>query len=146
MTSNTLISSARNQFVGSVESILNGPVSAELSIRVATGCHVVATITHASVESLGLEVGSEVVVLIKSSSVMLATEVPGARYSARNQLCGAVSSVTDGPVNSEVNIDLGDQMGITAVITHASRDLLQLQTGSRICALFKASSVILARP
>ncbi len=138
-------SSARNQFLGRVESILAGPVNAEVTVRISETLSVVATVTHTSVENLGLRPGGQALVLIKSSSVVLASENNGALCSARNQLCGSVILLADGPVNSEVSLDIGGGKQITAVITHASSANLDLKLGSRVCALFKASSVILAR-
>jgi molybdopterin-binding protein len=62
--------SARNQLPGKVTSIHTGEVMAE--VEVAVGDHnVVSVITRRSVEELGLSVGDEVTVVIKSTEVML---------------------------------------------------------------------------
>jgi molybdopterin-binding protein len=62
--------SARNQLPGKVTSIHNGEVMAE--VEIAVGEHqIVSVITRRSVEDLGLEVGDEVTVVIKSTEVML---------------------------------------------------------------------------
>ncbi len=62
--------SARNQLPGKVTSIHTGEVMAE--VEVAVGDHrVVSVITRHSVEDLGLAVGDEVTVVIKSTEVML---------------------------------------------------------------------------
>jgi molybdate transport system regulatory protein len=65
-------SSARNHFVGTVKELIKGPVSAEVTITVAPGVEVVATISARSAESLGLAVGKPVHALIKASSVIVA--------------------------------------------------------------------------
>jgi molybdopterin-binding protein len=62
--------SARNQLPGKVTSIHTGEVMAE--VEVAVGDHtIVSVITRHSVEELGLTVGDEVTVVIKSTEVML---------------------------------------------------------------------------
>lgn len=62
--------SARNQLPGKVTSIHTGEVMAE--VEVAVGEHrVVSVITRHSVEDLGLAIGDEVTVVIKSTEVML---------------------------------------------------------------------------
>lgn len=62
--------SARNQFKGTVENINNGVVNAIITIALADGHKLSATISMAAVEELGLEVGKEVVAIIKATSVM----------------------------------------------------------------------------
>jgi molybdopterin-binding protein len=66
--------SARNILKGKVMGIVNGPVSAEVTVRLSGGDEVVSVITRASAQNLGLEVGKEVFVVIKASNVMMATD------------------------------------------------------------------------
>ena len=66
--------SARNILKGKVMGIVNGPVSAEVTVRLSGGDEVVSVITRASAQNLGLEVGKEVFVVIKASNVMIATD------------------------------------------------------------------------
>jgi molybdopterin-binding protein len=62
--------SARNQLSGTVTSIKLGEVMAEVVVSV--GEHeIVSVITRASVEELGLGVGDDVTVVIKSTEVMI---------------------------------------------------------------------------
>jgi len=65
--------SARNQLRGTVKSVTLGAVMAEVTVDVS-GQDVVSAITKTSAESLGLREGSEVIVLIKATEVMLGTE------------------------------------------------------------------------
>lgn len=136
-------SSARNQFLGVVSAITLGPVEAEVKINIGQHSEIVTVVTLASVESLGLAVGVEVLALIKASSVMLTRET-GLKLSARNQLWGEVSVIHPGPVNSEVTLRLADGRTLTAVVTQASCEALGLEPGVPACAFFKASSVILS--
>lgn len=63
--------SARNQLKGRVTSITTGTVMAEVTVDVG-GNDLVAAITRASVERLGIAEGDEVTVVIKATEVMLA--------------------------------------------------------------------------
>jgi molybdate transport system regulatory protein len=135
--------SARNQFVGTVRGLREGPVDVEVIVRVGDGLEIAAVVTRASVENLKLAMGAEVMALIKSSSLLLMTD-ESLRVSARNQLWGTVQRVLAGPVNAEVTLDLGHGRSATAVVTQDSVNALGLAPGVRACALFKVSSVILA--
>lgn len=137
-------SSARNQFLGKVLSVKEGVVNDEVTLQTATGLPIVATVTRDSRESLSLAPGVEAFALVKASSVILATQTAGARFSARNQLAGTVARVVSGAVSTEVTLALGRGASIAAVITHDSGDALGLQPGQPAVALFKASSVIVA--
>jgi molybdopterin-binding protein len=65
--------SARNQLAGVVKSVTLGNVMAEVIVDVA-GNEVVAAITRGSVETLNLQPGNAVTVIIKSTEVMLAVD------------------------------------------------------------------------
>ncbi|HTT09384.1 MAG TPA: TOBE domain-containing protein [Burkholderiaceae bacterium] len=99
--------SARNQFTGTVTAYRKGAVNDEVEITVAGGSRVVAVVTRASGDALGLEVGAPAFAAVKASSVILATDLGGARLSARNQFEGKVAALTPGTVNAEVVIDIG---------------------------------------
>ncbi len=140
-----MITSARNQFHGRVSALANGAVNDEVSIEVAPGVAVVATITHGSVESLGLAVGVPAYALVKASSVIVA-QGDGTRYSARNQFNGTVERITEGAVNDEIVVDIGHGCTVVAIITRTSTSALGLQEGGPATVLFKASSVIVGVP
>jgi len=66
--------SARNQLPATVKSVTQGAVMSEVTVEVDGGHEVVAAITAESARSLGLTAGRKVVVVIKSTEVMLAVE------------------------------------------------------------------------
>lgn len=142
-------SSARNQFAGTVSGLHEGAVDVEVLVRLddrlddRLGLELAAVVTRTSAENLQLAIGRDVIVLVKSSSLLLLTD-ERLRISARNRLWGAVSRIVEGPVNAEVTLDLGGGRSATAVITGDSVAALGLAVGVRACAAFKASSVILA--
>ena len=66
--------SARNQLPGTVRAVIEGQVMAEVAVDVDGGHEVVAAITAESARRLGLAPGRRVVVVIKSTEVMLAVD------------------------------------------------------------------------
>jgi molybdate transport system regulatory protein len=67
--------SARNCLGGTITRVSDGPLSAEVSIGVAGGVEVRATITHDASSELGLRPGVPATAVFKASAVILA--VPG---------------------------------------------------------------------
>jgi molybdate transport system regulatory protein len=136
--------SARNQFWGTVSSVRKGGVNGEVILDVPGAGRVVASITNDSVDALGLRPGREACAVIKASSVILALADPPPRTSARNLFRGRVARCIEGAVNGEVSLELGEGKTLTAVVTNASIQALGLREGVEVCALVKASSVIVA--
>jgi molybdate transport system regulatory protein len=139
--------SARNQLAGRVLRIEKGAVNDLVELALPGGEIVAAVITRGSHESLGLEREMAAVALIKASSIILAT-TRGRRLtlSARNQLPGRVTRVARGAVNDEVVVEIKGGSTIAAIITSRSARDLKIARGTRVIAIFKASSVILAVP
>jgi molybdate transport system regulatory protein len=66
--------SARNQLPGTVRTVTEGQVMAEVVVDVDGGHELVSVITAESARRLGLVPGKRVVAVIKSTEVMLAVE------------------------------------------------------------------------
>ncbi len=66
--------SARNTLDGTVKSITEGAVSAEVVLTLPGGQELVSVITLSSAQALGLEPGKPVKAVVKASNVMLAVE------------------------------------------------------------------------
>ena len=66
--------SARNMLKGTVVKVTRGAVNAEVTIRLEGGTEVVAIITNASVDRLGLKENVPAYAVIKASSVMVAVD------------------------------------------------------------------------
>jgi len=66
--------SARNQLPGTVTSVTQGAVMAEVAVTVDGGHEIVAAITAESARRLDLSTGKRVVVVIKSTEVMLGVD------------------------------------------------------------------------
>lgn len=138
--------SARNHFSGTVAELKRGAVNDEVTLAIAGGQHIVATVTRDSSDSLGLAPGVEAFALIKASSVIVATGAADIKMSARNQLTGTVSRFQEGAVNSEVSIALPGGSTIAAIVTRTSGQQLGLAVSAHASAIFKASSVIIGMP
>ncbi|WP_140629485.1 TOBE domain-containing protein [Methylibium rhizosphaerae] len=63
----------RNQFRGKVREIIEGPVVSEIDVETPAGLVVTSVITTRSVKELGLKVGKDVIALVKSTEVSIAT-------------------------------------------------------------------------
>lgn len=138
--------SARNQFFGKVSRIERGAVNDEIELELAGGDRIVAIITQASTEHLGLQTGSEAIALIKAPWVMLATGTDDLRLSARNRLPGSVVKLTPGAVNTEVIVQLQGGNTICATVTADSARDLELAEGRPATAFFSAAHVIIGVP
>jgi molybdate transport system regulatory protein len=139
----TMRTSARNQFQGKVEKINAGPINSEITLLINDKDRLTAMITSESVEQLELSPGSEAYALIKASFIILVHEKDQCIGSARNRLCGTIRELRQGPVNSEALIELNGGKTLTAIITEESANGMQLEQGTPVCALIKASHVIL---
>jgi len=137
-----MTNSAGNQFLGQVLSVVPGAVNAEITISISEVSHLVAIITEKSCQDLKLQVGTEVIVLVKDSSILLSDD-PDISVSARNKIVGRIKRIERGAVNTSVGIDIGSDRILSATITNAGAESLGLQENMEVCAFFKASSVIL---
>ncbi len=135
--------SARNVFQGKVAEVRRGAVNSEVLLRLKGGETVCSVVTNESVEALELAPGKDAYALFKASAVILGRDLHDAKVSARNVLCGTVDRVAEGAVNSEVVVILPGGSVVTAIITKESAKRLGIARGEHVCALVKASSVIL---
>jgi len=139
----TMRVSARNVFLGKVKEVRKGAVSTEVTLGMKGGETLCSVITNESAGALGLKPGMEAYAFFKASAVILGKDLHNAKVSARNLLCGTVSRVVHGPVNAEVSVSLQGGTVLTAIVTEESAKFLKLATGDHVCALVKASGVIL---
>lgn len=66
--------SARNNFPGKVTHIAVGPVSTEVTIRIAPRISIVSVITSNSAKKLKLKVGTKAYAIVKSDNVIVGTD------------------------------------------------------------------------
>lgn len=135
--------SARNSFNGAVLNVHHGAVNDEVEIVLDnSSTRITAVVTSASAKTLGLAPGKKVAAIFKAPWVILMTDTKGVKFSARNQFEGAVVSVKQGAVNSEVRVRLDGGEMVTAIVTEDSAKELALEPGKKVTALIKASHVI----
>jgi molybdate transport system regulatory protein len=134
--------SARNVLPGTVTVITKGAVNAEIALSLRGGEIIIAVITNASVDRLGLQPKSEAFAVIKASDVIVGKGLANARLSARNVLAGTVAELKEGAVNSEVGIRLPGGSMLVSSITRESVQALNLKSGDEVSAVVKASHVM----
>ncbi len=134
--------SARNQLKATVAGVKKGAVNDEVSLRLADGTTLTSIITETSCENLGLKEGAEAYAVIKASNVMIGEGEGGLKLSARNQLKGTVEAVKEGAVNCEVDVKLAGGEKIVSIITMTSAKSLGLAAGKEVCAVIKASDIM----
>jgi molybdate transport system regulatory protein len=135
--------SARNIFSGTVETVTRGAVNAEVVLLLNGGIRITSIITNGSVDNLGLKEGSNAYAIVKASSIIVGQDLHSAKISTRNIICGTIGKIIEGPVSTEVDVEIGGGNVISAIITHGSSEKLGLTVGGHACTAFKASSVIL---
>ena len=87
----------------------------------------------------GLEVGSNVLLGVKSSHVAIAKNVEG-DVSFSNQLRVTIDSIDAGKLISTVSVRFYDAV-LQSILTRASVERMKLQKGDQVVILFKASEL-----
>jgi molybdopterin-binding protein len=65
------------------------------------------------------------------------------KISARNQLSGTVTNISEGAAIANVELDVGGQRVVASITVEAVREL-NLREGAPVTAIVKASDVMLA--
>ncbi|MDQ0989693.1 molybdopterin-binding protein [Streptomyces sp. V3I7] len=137
--------SIRNQLPGTVASVTEGEAMATVKVDLSDGQHITAAITLDAVKDLGLDTGSAVRALVKSTEVSLST-APVQRISIRNQIPGTISDIAAGGAMATVKISIAAGGELTSAITKESVTDLGLSVGSSVVALIKSTEVSLETP
>jgi molybdate transport system regulatory protein len=138
--------SARNQFPARVTGLSDrgGLVDVTLQIGGEDGVHrpdtIVATITPASVESMGLALGREVYALLKAPSVQVSATSPR-HVAGRNVLAGRIRALQPGQTHTAVTLALPGGADLSAVITNARA--AALSEGLPAWGVFAGDSIVL---
>lgn len=140
----TIKTSAANQIFGVVSELKTGPASSEVIIKLKGGEKVCSSLSHAEAESLQLDVGSDVLVLINMNEISLVTGPERFHFSARNQLLGIISRVQLAEVDAEIVIYLQGGDSITVLITRQSVQNMNLKPGMQCRAIFKSNAMLLS--
>lgn len=135
--------SARNVFQTEVVQVRKWPVDVEVTLRLSDDHVLLAIVTNAAADELGLAVGRRVLALVKASFVRL---VPLAEVDRikRNLFLGTVKRRVDAELNSEIHIDIGGGKTMIAVVPRHHVEDLAIVEGGCAAATFDADHVILA--
>lgn len=116
----------------------------DVRLALAGGDAIVAAITPASVENMGLAVGSEAYALVKAPWVLVSPR-PQRRSAARNVLAGTITDMQP-PGAASTQVSLTTPNGRIVVASMANTLVAQhgLCTGHAAFASFSTESVILA--
>jgi molybdopterin-binding protein len=139
-----LQTSVANQLLGTVTSIKEEGLFAEVVLKLKGGDHLAALITPKGVSDLGLTEGSQAYAIIKAAQIMLMHADTGLKVSARNYFCGQVTKTESGNVNAKVTLRLKSGNEFQAVVLQQMLTELDLKEGERACCVFRAIDVILA--
>ncbi|MDN0084921.1 TOBE domain-containing protein [Crenobacter sp. SG2305] len=139
-----LKTSARNQLFGSVSAIRSGAVNDEVELALSGGEKLSVLITHRSTERINLELGQEIVALIKAQWISIAPPDSDLPTTPINRLAGTVAQIVVGPQDAEVALQLSGSDVLYGIVTLAEAATLKI--GAPAVALFDAKSVILGVP
>jgi len=138
-----LRTSARNQLQGRVERVDSRGRSDIVRLALGGELHLDAQITHDSTLSLGLEIDTPVVALIKAGWLqLLATDQPAP--DGHNCLSGVVQQIIDDPAGpSEVRIGLNNGQTLCALSAPEHLASIDARHGATLNAVFSPSYVLL---
>jgi len=140
-----LQTTADNQFLGTVASIKQEGLSADVVVKLQGGDQIVSRITSTGLANLNLKEGTtQVYALIRPSLVMLVHAQTGLQFSARNQFCGRVISTEKGNINAHVTLKLRSGNIFQALVSNETLEELDIKEDERVCCIFRAVDVILA--
>jgi len=141
-----LRTSARNQLHGKVAAIRSQGRNDLIRLEVCKDVIIEAQITHDSTQRLELQIGTEVVALIKAGWLDV-LDVDSQATSGNNCLTGIIEKILDaddGP--SEVRITLPNGLTLCALAEPAYLQSLGLSIGKSVRVEFSPSNVLLGTP
>ncbi len=135
--------SARNAFIGKVQSVRRGDIQSRVVLHTLGGHLVTAVITNDSLERLGLAEGRLVTAEVKAPWVMLHHGDREPACTAENRFSGVIVRMTRGEINTEYTVRIADGTELCAVASTESGRRLGLEEGGRAWAVFSCFSVVL---
>jgi len=135
--------SATNQLFGTITRIQTSAINAEVFVELKAGEQIAASLALSELEQLNLNTGSDVLLLINASDIIVTTDLANYVLSARNQLNGVVIRVQHDRVESELVIQLPGGESLVATITQVSAEALNINLGNSAYAVFKSNAVVL---
>ncbi|PUE63452.1 hypothetical protein B0174_11190 [Arcobacter caeni] len=135
--------SARNQIQGDIEHIEKRKINSSIFINLKSGYSISSNITNSSLHSLKLKNDDSVVILFKSSSVILAKE-SSSNISIKNKLQGKIIKIITEEVDSEILLDIGEDTIVAAITTEEVKSM-KLKIGDILNAFIKPSDIMIGK-
>ena len=133
--------SARNQFEGTISSVVEGSVNGVVTIDFEVMPSRPTSPWNPS--SLELAEGKRHLPLSRlQRDVRRAGSRPIKNISARNQLVGTIASIKEGAVNGHVALELADGNKVIGSITNEAIESLGLAEGEKAVAIIKSTDVM----
>lgn len=135
--------SARNNFFGKVANVWQGDVQSLVELATTDGGSIFTIVTNSSAVKLGLKKGTLASAEIKAPWLTLESVGRGGQSSADNVREGVISRVSEGAINVECEVEIGDGLSLCAIVSTQGFRNLGLWSGDRVRVLFNCYAVIL---
>lgn len=135
--------SARNQIKCNIEHIEKGKMNSFISISLKSGYEIISNITNSSLHFLKLKRNDDILILFKSSSVILSKE-SAFNLSIKNKLQGKVIKILTEGTDSEIILDLGEDI-IVAAISTEEINLMNIKLEDILHAFIKPSDIMIGK-
>lgn len=135
--------SARNQLFGNIIAIQLGAVNAEITVKLKGGEQVLVNIGLSSIESLGLRVGADALLLINNADILLTLDAHHQQFMLSNCLACRVIRIQQDEINAEVMVLLPGGEILAVLISPHSAQTMAIEPGQELWAVFSSNSPIL---
>lgn len=135
--------SARNQIPCNIEHIEKRKINSSIFVNLKSGYTISCNITNSSLHSLKLQKNDTIVVLFKSSSVILSKET-SLNIAIKNRLEGKIIKIITEDNDSEIILDIGEDIIISAISTEEIK-LMNLKIGDTLNAFIKPTDIMIGK-
>ncbi|MDO5563871.1 MAG: TOBE domain-containing protein [Eubacteriales bacterium] len=135
--------STRNNMSGKVSNIIEGSVNCLVQVDLGNGEVGACNTSLKTVKELGLAQGTDVKLLFKAPTVIVANEQMN--VGTQNKFYGKVVEAKKGDIVSLVKIETKAGNKISSLITTESFDEMNVQVGNEMYAYVKAMNVVLSK-
>lgn len=135
--------SARNQLFGNIIAIQLGAVNAEIKVKLKGGEQILVTVSLSTIESLGLSIGADALLLINNADILLTLDANHHRFMISNYLPCCVIRIQQDEINAEVMVLLPGGEILAILISLHSVQKMGIEPGQALWAVFSSNSPIL---
>ena len=135
--------SARNSFFGKIKTIQRGDIQTRVEIITVSGHSVTTVITNDSSDRLGLHEGRLITAEVKAPWIILQRGDKEPECSAENRFNGVIDRKAQGDINTEYTISIPGGIELCAIVSTRNTQVIALEIGDRVWALFNGYSVVL---